>query len=327
MDKIKGLIFVAIIVFISKFTGSLIDPFVKLEVLTIGIVLGILVNNTIGYNDSYKAGVDFSLKRLLKYGIIFLGFKINFLTMINQGYKMLIVVILFVPGVIYISGLIGKKLGVDERLAGMIGVGSSICGASAIVAMAPLFPGNKEEKENLSVIAVSIVSFLGALGVLIYTQIGVISSISDIQFGLWSGLSLHGVAHALAGAFSRGDLAGEYGTIIKMMRVIMLVPVSVFLSIKYSDDRKESSGRLSIPYYVVLFIIAGIINTLGILPEELVSVLKMISSYFILMAMISMGLKVDFKNIKEKGKQALIVGTIVFIISSSVAYILVKNIF
>lgn len=327
MKKIKGLVFVIIIAQLAGSIGNQIADYVKLEVLTIGIILGIMYSNTVGVNDSLKSGIDFSLKKLLKLGIILLGFKIDFLSLVEKGPKMFFVVVLFVPFVLTISYFIGRKLKLDEKLSMMVGIGSSICGASAIVAMTPLFPGDEKENDNYSVISVSIVSFLGAIGVLLYSQIGNISNLNDMQFGLWSGLSLHGVAHALAGAFSRGDISGEFGTVIKMMRVMMLVPVSLFLSMKYSKERGNNTRKIDIPYYVLLFILVGIINTIGIIPEYVSYYLKKLSSYFILMSMISMGLKVNFRDIKDKGKKAIVLGSFVFLVSSSVAFMLIKYIF
>lgn len=202
----------------------------------------------------------------------------------------------------------------------LIGVGSCICGTSAIVALSPTVGANEEE----SVISVSIVSFLGAIGVLLYTFISNVSMITDVQFGVWSGLSLHGVAHALAAAFARGEVSLEIGTFVKMSRVVMLVPVSMFLSYFYSKKHKGDKGsQLKFPRYVLLFVCAGLINSFVNLPEVLVSPLTEFSSLFIGMAMIAMGLSVHFKSIKSKGKSALILGLLLFIISSTITYIIV----
>lgn len=293
-----------------------------LETLTIGIILGMIVNNNsvIKLTEKYKPGIKYALKKLLKYGIVLLGFKLNFFDVLSLGDRILLLVVGFIPAVLVTALILGKIFQTDECIAMLIGVGSSICGTSAIVALSPTVGANEEE----SVISVSIVSFLGALGVLLYTFVSNISLISDIQFGVWSGLSLHGVAHALAAAFARGEVSGEIGTFVKMSRVVMLVPVSMFLSYFYSKKRqKDTKAQPKFPRYVLLFILAGLLNSLINLPRVIVNPLTELSSLFIAMAMIAMGLSVHFKSIKSKGKSALILGLLLFIISSTITYIIV----
>ncbi len=115
-----------------------------------------------------------------------LGFKLNFQALIELGPKMSLVVVAFVPLVLVTATFLGRKMGIGKKLAVLIGVGSSICGASAIVAMAPTI--NAEDDD--AIIAVGVVSLLGAVGVLVYSAFAAVSPLTDIQYGLWSGLSL-----------------------------------------------------------------------------------------------------------------------------------------
>ena len=134
---IPGLLLVGAMSVFSKLADAELGKWVHLEALTIGIVLGMIYANTIGVADRLNAGIRFSLKKLLKAGIVLLGFKLNFMALIELGPKMTLVVVLLVPAVISVSFLLGKWMGIDKKLAVLIGVGSSICGASAVVAMAP----------------------------------------------------------------------------------------------------------------------------------------------------------------------------------------------
>lgn len=325
MEKVKkmlpGIIFVFLISILSMYINDFIKNIINLEALTIGIIIGILYNNTVKTQKVFKEGVSFSLKKLLKVGIVLLGFKLNFNSLFKLGPKVLLMVLIFVPTVLILSILLGKFFKVEDKIAALIGVGSCICGASAVVALAPTI--NAEDED--SIVAVSIVSFLGAVGVLVYSAVAVTSSISDIQYGIWSGISLHGVAHALAAAFARGDEAGEIGTFVKMARVVMLVPVSLALGFIYNKGNGQNK-KAKFPMYVLYFIIAGIISSTGIIPLQMLKILVQLSSIFILMAMIAMGLSVDFKNIKDKGMKALVVGSILFLITSTLTYIIIKNI-
>lgn len=317
-----GLLLVLAIAMLSRWIDGYLSTWIKLEALTIGIILGMVYANTLGVQDSLKPGIQYSLKKLLKVGIVLLGFKLNFQALIELGPKMSMVVILFVPTVLWISAFIGRKMGISSKLSVLIGVGSSICGASAIVAMAPTIDADDDD----AIIAVGVVSLLGAVGVLAYSAFAAVSSITDVQYGIWSGLSLQGVAHALAAAFARGDVAGEMGTFIKMERVLMLVPMSVALGSIFSSG-KGSAKRASFPMYVLYFIIAGIFASTGLIPENILKLLGKGSSYFILMAMIGMGLMVDFASLRSKGAKALVMGSGLFVGIAVVSFVIVTGLF
>ncbi|WP_058486199.1 YeiH family protein [Defluviitalea phaphyphila] len=326
MQKVKklipGTIFVLIISYASILINDLLKSYINLEALTIAIIIGIIYNNTVKTQEIFQEGIKFSLKKLLKVGIVLLGFKLNFNAILKLGPKILIMVLIFVPLVLLLAILFGKIFKVNKKLSTLIGVGSCICGASAVVAMAPCI--NAEEDD--SVIAVSVVSFLGAIGVLIYSAIAVSGfDLTPTQYGAWSGISLQGVAHAIAAAFALGDASGEIGTFVKMARVLMLVPVSLALGFMFKNDT-ASKNKVKFPIYVLYFIIAGIINSLGILPAFITNILIYLSSLFILMAMTAMGLSVDFRTIVNKGVKALLAGTVLFILLSSTSLLTIINI-
>lgn len=321
---ISGIIFVLIISSLSIFLNNTITNYfnINLEALTIAIIIGIIYNNTIGTSDTLKYGVKFSLKRLLKIGIVLLGFKLNIYSIMKLGPKILVMVLIYVPLALTLAILLRKVFGVNKKLATLLGIGSCICGASAVVAMAPCI--NAEDDD--SVIAVSIVSFLGAIGVLVYSAVAASGlSLSDVQYGVWSGISLHGVAHALAAAFARGDVSGEIGTFVKMTRVLMLVPVSIALGYLFNNDKSEVSKKAKFPMYVLYFIIAGVLNSFGVIPEGITKILTKTSSIFILMAMTAMGLSVDFKSLINKGVKAFLLGTLIFAILSSLSLVAILN--
>jgi len=317
-----GLLLVLAIAVLSRWIDGALSTWIKLEALTIGIVIGMVYANTIGVKDTLLPGIRYSLKKLLKIGIVLLGFKLNFQALIELGPKMSIVVILFVPAVLAISAFLGKRMGIGQKLAVLIGVGSSICGASAIVAMAPTIGADDDD----AIIAVGVVSLLGAIGVLAYSAIAAVASMTDVQYGIWAGLSLQGVAHALAAAFARGDIAGEVGTFIKMERVLMLVPMSVALGSIFSRG-SGGSKRAPFPMYVLYFIIAGALASTGWLPTEVLKALGKMSSYLILMSMIGMGLLVDFNNLRYKGAKALVMGGGLFLGIACVSFVIVTGLF
>ncbi|MDD4047510.1 MAG: putative sulfate exporter family transporter [Clostridia bacterium] len=325
MEKAKkyipGIIFVLLISVISIMLNGALMKYINLEALTLAIIIGILYNNLVSTQDIFKAGVNFSLKKLLKIGIVLLGFKLNISSVLKLGPKILIMVIIYVITALLLSYLLGRLFKINNRLSALIGIGSCICGASAVVAMAPCINAKDED----SVIAVSIVSFLGAVGVIVYSAVAFSGlMLTPVQYGAWSGISLHGVAHAIAAAFAMGDVSGEIGTFVKMTRVIMLVPVSFILSIVFNKGN-EKGEKAGFPMYVLYFILAGIINTTGVIPEGITALLVKTSSLFILMAMTAMGLSVNFSTIISRGVSALVSGTILFVILSGSSLIAILN--
>lgn len=326
MENIKkyipGVIFVLIISYVSMFLNDSLKSYINLEALTIAIVIGIIYNNMVGTQDVFKDGVRFSLKKLLKVGIVLLGFKLNIYAILKLGPQILTMVIIYVPVTLISAIILGKILKANNKLSTLIGVGSCICGASAVVALTPCINADDDD----SVIAVSIVSFLGAIGVLIYSGVAASSlNLTEVQYGAWSGLTLHGVAHALAAAFALGDTAGEIGTFVKMTRVLMLVPVSLVLGYFFNKEN-TGSNKAKFPMYVLYFVMAGVINSFGVIPPSITKIFTKASSLFILMAMTAMGLSVSFKSIIDKGIKALLVGVILFVVLSSLSLVAIINI-
>ncbi|OPJ56821.1 YeiH family protein [Alkalithermobacter paradoxus] len=315
-----GIIFVYLIAIISNYINNYFKVIINLEALTIGIILGIIYNNTLKTQSVFKSGVKFANKHLLELGIILLGFRLNFKSLLDLGPKILGLVVGFVFVVLIISNLLSRFLNVNKKLSILIGVGSSICGASAVATLAPCINADEDD----SIIGASIVNFLGAIGVLVYSTIALSLNFSEIHYGIWSGLSLHGVAHAIAAAFAMGDVSGEIGTIVKMARVVMMIPVAIILSYLYNKENKKS--KASFPVYVIYFVLAGILNSMGLVPQNLANIFSKLSSTFILMAMIAMGLSVDFESIKDKGAKALLLGFVLFIMISTSTYFIVNTI-
>lgn len=314
----KGLLFTGIIVILSIFIEQKISIWIKIEGLTIAIVIGMIVNNILNVPNDFKEGIQFSLKKLLKWGIVLLGFKLDANQILKLGPKIIALIIFMVIFALLMSFVLGKFFNMNKHLSALLGVGSCICGASAVVAMAPCIKSSEED----SVIAVAIVSFLGAIGVILYSFLGMnVLGLNEIKYGIWSGVSLHGVAHAIAAAFAGGDVAGQIGTFVKMGRVLMLVPVSLLLSFLFKN---EDGKRAPFPKYVIFFVAAGVLNSFGIIPKTIQNILINFSNIFIMMAMTAMGLSVKFKSIKDKGLHALSAGSLLFLIISTTSFLIIK---
>ncbi len=317
-----GLLLVLAVSLAAFFINESIKHTVHLEAVTIAIVLGIILSNTLKLPKATSFGMRFSSHHILQYGIILLGFKLNFSAVFHLGFKTILLIVIFTPTAIFAAYMLGKAFRIKDKIPLLVGIGSGICGASAIVAMSHVVKAKDEE----SVVAVSIVNFLGAIGVLAYSFIAAQHFISIEQFGIWSGISLQGVAHALAAAFAGGDRAGELGTIVKMGRVLMLVPVALFFSVK-NHETHDPQAKVKFPFYVLFFVLAGVLNSLNILPEALTGILSKLSSWFILIAMAAMGLSVKLASIRKSGARSLVMGSILFVVISLTTFWIVSAIY
>jgi uncharacterized integral membrane protein (TIGR00698 family) len=222
------------------------------------------------------------------------------------------------------SHLLSKVFKVNVKLSTLIGVGSSICGASAIAAVEPIIG---PEKEDVAISA-AVISLLGAAGVILYPLIGNALHLAVLPYGVWSGSSLQGVAHAVAAAFARGDASGEIGTLVKMGRVVMLAPVALILTSIFAKGSGKKAKDV-FPMYVLGFIVVGILATAGILHTSydlglFVLNLKSISKFFITVAMVAMGLSVKFNTLGKKGLRAIALGACLFLLISLTSFTVVQ---
>lgn len=318
---LPGLFLIIVICLLALVINEGLKAWLTLETLTIGIILGIIYNNTIKTHERYFSGINFAQKHLLKLGIVLLGFKLQFMALAKLGPQILLMILCFVPLVLFLSWGIGKLLNISLRESILLGVGSSICGASAIVALAPVIQANDDE----TIVSVSVINFLGAIGILVYAFLFPILEMTQIEYGVWAGLSLQGVAHALAAAFAGGVEAGEIGTLVKMGRVAMLLPVALVLSFLFHKLNATPDGtKPEFPRYVLLFLIAGVLNSIGVVPLILQTILVTLSKWLILLAIVGMGLAVDLRSIKEQGLKVILAGSVVFFITGVMALYVVQ---
>lgn len=332
--NIPGLLLVLVISLLSMFLNSTILNYI--ETLTIGIIISILIKNIFNLKISFNQGINFSLKRILKIGIVLLGVKLNFALIYELGWNIFFLVSFIIIFALLFSNYLGKIFGLNKKLSTLLGVGSSICGASAIVAMSSVI----DSDENDTTMSVAVISLLGALGVIVYSFLSYLINFSDLEFGIWSGSSLQGVAHALAAAGARGanSLSLEIGTLVKMSRVALLAPVALIISFIFKNDTSSSKNKkVKFPMYVLWFLLVGVVVSLikyfDLFPLiysyknyniDFLNILKSLSSFFILMGMVAMGLKVDLKEFRKSGTTSLLVGLIIFLSISTISFLYIS---
>lgn len=282
------------IVALFSFLAAKLPILDKVGALTIAILIAILYRHFRGYPEQYSSGITFSSKYLLRFAIILYGLKLNIFDIIGQG---------------------SKLLAID------VGVGTGVCGAAAIAAVAPIF----KSREKDTAISIGIIALIGTIFSLIYTAIYAIFSMTTNVYGAWSGVSLHEIAHVvLAGGFGGSD-ALKIALLGKLGRVFLLIPLTIVLILimRFRSSESSSKGRISIPYFLIGFVIMALVNTYVTIPSVLLNILNTISTICLLMAMVALGLNVAFKDLKNRALKPLMTIIITSICLSSLAFIVV----
>src|ERR1700690_1866750 len=220
-------LFLTAIVAAAAFALRQIPGVGTLSPMILAILLGIGFHNIVGTPSWAKAGVTFSLRRLLRPAIILLGLQLTITQVIEVGGRGLLIIAATLVATFAFTVWMGKLLGVERKLAQLIAAGTSICGASAVIAANTVTNAHDEDVAY----AVACVTVFGSAAMFAYPLLPGLLHLDPHAFGLWTGASIHEIAQVVAAAFQDGQKAGEFGTIAKLSRVMLLAPVVITLGL------------------------------------------------------------------------------------------------
>lgn len=293
--------------------------------LVIAIILGMLWRAFAGVNNGLLQGAAFSSKKLLRLGIILLGMRLNLYDIYHAGSSVFLVALanlLFALLVVYGLSTFFK---VEKRLGILTACGTAICGAAAVVAIAPVIKANEQE----TAVGAANVAVLGTVFTILYTLLFPYLGLSALDYGVFAGGTLHEIAHVVAAADPAGQQSADLAIIVKLTRVALLVPVAIVIGL-FVQRRQTGSGQklklatLPIPWFILGFLAVSGINTTGIISEDAAAAIVSSAYLLISMAMAGLGLNVDFKSFKQMGGRALAAGLIGSVLLSLFGYLLVN---
>lgn len=335
-----GLHLVTGVSIISRFFHGLIsDPTLNKAIseILVAVLLGLYLRNWIGLSARSEAGVKFAIQRILRLGIILLGLRLSLQDVAATGLKALVLVVICITIALTLSYLAGRIFHVPTRLAMLIGVGTAICGNSAIVATAPVIEAKEEEVS----FAVATITLFGLLAVLFYPLIGHLLGLSDRAFGLWAGTAVNDTSQVVAVGAAYSELALNFATIVKLTRNTLMAPLIVLFGLFYTQglnkkmsDKAANASRLTlgklVPGFVLGFLLMSLIRTagvaIGILPQNVsqpgnlvfaANLLKWLdeaAKFAILIALAGVGLNTNLPGLRRIGFKPLIVGTCVALV-------------
>jgi len=323
-----GLIVVIIISLIATFLSKI--EFIKelgFSSLVIGIVIGIVYANSLSkfQPESWDSGIIFASKKILRFAIVFYGFRLTTSQIISVGFEGFLISLFMVISTFIIGTYIGKKIfKLDRDTSMLIASGASVCGAAAVLATEPVL----KAKEHKVAIAVSMVVLFGTVAMFLYpTLYSLIFSKSDgflhlspKEFGIYVGGTIHEVAQVVAVSTLNGvdtEMA-QNGVIVKLTRVLLIAPMLIILSFYLSktsikNSSKNSKIEIVIPWFAVYFIFVVIFNSLELLPKNLVDKINLIDTFLLTMAMSALGMQTKFYKFKGLGLAPIYTAFFIFL--------------
>jgi uncharacterized integral membrane protein (TIGR00698 family) len=299
--------------------ASIITHFISFSTSTVAIILGMIVGNKMydtfhAEGSEFRSGVKWAEKDLLMFGIALMGINLNFTMLANLGFQTILIIVLGMSFTISMGIFLGKLFKLNPKLSLMIGIGNAVCGSSAIAATS----GVAKVKNNDIGVSIALVNLMGTVGIFLVPFLAHLFGFTDIQAGILTGNTLQAVGQAVAAGFSISPEAGQYATVVKMGRVLLLVPlvlILIYIAKRESQkdgDEVEGKTKVGVPSFIIWFVAFSVVASLKWLPEEAVTLISSLSHYITLIAMSAIGLMIHFGTIIKTAGTAFKVSSLLF---------------
>ncbi|WP_010139358.1 YeiH family protein [Oceanicola sp. S124] len=269
-----------------------------LSPLILAMGLGMAGRVLLGPLAAAEPGLRFARQHLLRAAIILLGFRLTLAEVGSLGLGVALAVAGTLAATFLLTRVLGRWLGVPAPLAELIAAGSAVCGASAIVACNTVTRGRDEDVAY----AMACVALFGSLGMLACPVLAGPLGLDPRAYGLWTGASLHEVAQVMGAGFALGDEAGTVATLAKLFRVALLAPLVLMLG----AGRRAGGTRPPMPWFVLGFLAAMVVNSLVPLPAVLLAGAAQLSAVLMAMALAALGLGTDLGQLRRRGVRPLL---------------------
>lgn len=297
--------------------------------MIVGIILGMLYANSLRNNlpETWVPGIQFCSKRILRIGIILYGFRLTFQNVVEVGIPAICIDAIIVAVTICGGVMIGRLMKMDRGIALLTSVGSGICGAAAILGTESAI----KVKPYKTAVAVSTVVIFGTIAMFLYPILyrnGIID-LTPQEMGIFTGSTVHEVAHVVGAGNAMGKEVSDPAIIVKMIRVMMLVPVLLIISYSVMRAAVKSGdasgrGKISMPWFAILFLVVIGFNSLDLLPAGLVEFINTFDTFLLTMAMTALGAETSIDKFRKAGAKPFILAFILFVWLMGGGYVLAK---
>ncbi|MEO1250362.1 MAG: YeiH family protein [Pseudomonadota bacterium] len=283
--------------FISEHYGA--------PVMLMALLLGMAFTFLAEADSKCVDGIEFSSKVLLRFGVALLGLGITLQQIASTGIEVLGIILAGVALTIALGLLLSRVLGRRTRFGLLTGGAVAICGASAALAISSVLP-KSETLERDTVFTVIGVTALSTLAMVVYPMISAWLGMSEVATGIFFGATIHDVAQVVGAGYSVSELTGETATFVKLLRVALLVPIVIALSLIFAGSREAGAKRkLPIPFFVLGFAVLVVVGSYDVVPEQGKDLLLDLSRWCLITAIAALGMKTSLKKLGDVGGSAI----------------------
>ncbi|HEY6235548.1 MAG TPA: putative sulfate exporter family transporter [Candidatus Elarobacter sp.] len=277
------------------------------------IVLGVAIRALVRLPAACKPGLAFSARTVLQAAIVVSGFGLSLAVVTRTGLSTLPVTLGTIAVALVLAPLLGRLLRIGGTLRLLVGVGTAICGASAIAAVSSVI----EPEEAEIALAIATVFFYNIVAVLVFPPIGHALQLSQEAFGLWAGTAINDTSSVVAAGYAYGREAGDHATIVKLTRATLILPIVAAIAL-WRARQKRSGGmhvpwRRIIPWFILWFLVAALVNTTGVIPIAWHAGIGLIAIFLISIALAAIGLQTDLARLLRTGARPLALGFLLWI--------------
>lgn len=295
----KGLLACVLIAIAAVFLSTHYGAPVMLFALLLGISLNFLSDH-----EKCQAGVDFAAKKILRLGVALLGLRISSDAVIDLGWPIVLLVVVGVVATMGLGFVLTRTMKTNCAFGCLTGGSVAICGASAAMALSSVLP-DSPEKERDTIFTVITVTALSTIAMILYPVIASFIGLDARQTGIFLGATIHDVAQVVGAGYGVSDQTGDISTIVKLLRVAMLLPVVLIVMVivkkTFRKTREEAPGKLPFPWFVIGFICLVGVNSADILPQNVSTFFVDGSRWCIITAVAALGMKTSFKELAKVG--------------------------
>jgi uncharacterized integral membrane protein (TIGR00698 family) len=277
------------------------------------IVLGALIASVRVPSPELRPGIAFASKQLLQWSIVLLGAHLSLVEIVQGGVSSLPVMLGTLVIVLVLAYVVGRALGLDRDMRRLIGIGTAICGGSAIAAVASVIEADQADIAY----SLGVVFLFNVVAVLVFPALGHLLQLSQHAFGLWAGTAINDTSSVVAAAFAYGRDAGNDAVIVKLTRTTLILPIVLYYGWRRIQHAREGSGaidwRAIIPWFILWFLAAAALNSFGLIPAVAQEPLQELALFTITVALAGVGLGTDIQRIRAAGARPLMLGAILWV--------------
>lgn len=321
----RGLALCLCIAVPAWFLGTLV-PVVGGPVFAIlaGMAVSLLIKN----KEPFQPGVNYTSKKILQYAVILLGFGMNLTDILQKGKQSLPIIVCTITTSLVIAYGMHRLMKIPSKISILVGVGSSICGGSAIAATAPVIEADDEEIAQ----SISVIFLFNVIAALIFPALGAALGLTNEGFGLFAGTAINDTSSVTAAATAWDGIHNsntlDSAAIVKLTRTLAIIPITLVLGLHQSRKKSDGASTVNLkkifPFFILFFVLASVITTVFSLPAVVTAPLKELSKFFIIMAMVAIGLNTQLVKLIKTGGKPILMGFCCWVGIAGVSLLLQK---